>query len=117
MNKTDEIVYELLRNSLLEYSLKHKNKQMFMNLTSNDWATHVVNKSYSEPRTITAQLCEQKSSKWTSKRLMASRDAEPELWPVYTDVTCPECNKVQSLANYRSNDSKCVKCNQEVKNV
>ena len=115
MNKTDKIVYEILRDSLLEYSLAHKNKEMFMNLTSSNWMSYVVNQSFSERIIVTAQLSDHKSNKKTYKGLMASREAEPELWPVYTDVICPECNKVQSLANYRSNDSKCVKCNCEVK--
>jgi PHP family Zn ribbon phosphoesterase len=44
-------------------------------------------------------------------KLMEYHNARFEDWPLFADVTCSECEKVQSLANYRSNNSKCVKCN------
>lgn len=43
-------------------------------------------------------------------KLMEKQTADPSHWPVFADVTCSKCDKVQSLANYRSNNSKCVKC-------
>ncbi len=47
-------------------------------------------------------------------KLMIDHDAPLEHWPVFADVECLECGKVQSLANYRSNHSSCVKCGSKI---
>jgi uncharacterized protein YciU (UPF0263 family) len=41
-------VDELLRDSLIEFSLKHNNKMMFELLTGEDWKDHVVKEEYKE---------------------------------------------------------------------
>lgn len=47
-------------------------------------------------------------------KLMNHNDSPMEYWPVYADVECQVCGKVQSLVNYRCNDSECVKCGSKI---
>ena len=46
--------------------------------------------------------------------LLKDHESPLEHWPVYADVTCRDCKKVQSLANYRSNGSQCIKCGEKI---
>ncbi|WP_170211255.1 hypothetical protein [Robertmurraya siralis] len=46
--------------------------------------------------------------------LMKHNDVPMEAWSLYADVTCQDCEKVQTLANYRSNSSCCVKCGSKI---
>jgi hypothetical protein len=41
-------VDELLRDSLIEFSLKHNNKTMFDLMTGKDWRKHIVKGEYKE---------------------------------------------------------------------
>ncbi|AJA41495.1 hypothetical protein AXJ14_gp176 [Geobacillus virus E3] len=41
-------VDELLRDSLIDFSLKHNNKEMFESLTSEQWEDYIVKEEYKE---------------------------------------------------------------------
>lgn len=45
---------------------------------------------------------------------MKFNDVPMENWSLYTDVTCQNCEKNQSLANYRTNQDKCIKCGSKI---
>lgn len=47
--------------------------------------------------------------------LMKSQNKDLKYWSVFADVECEKCSKNQSLANYRCNGNKCIKCGSEIK--
>lgn len=76
-------VDELLRDSLLDYSLRNNNKDMFMNLTEDDWKEHVIDYSLIDRKDINAMVM--KPRRGTYKGLSKAKFAPQEIFYV-TDI-------------------------------